>query len=93
MTIIQYVVVDDWQGLYINGDLKIEGHEISMYQAIHIVAKYCLDTNKVRIEKIYLNQEWVEDNGNLPNKFSEIPQEMFEERRVGYENGSKKEIN
>lgn len=92
MVVIQYVVADDWQGLYVNEYLKIEGHDISMYQALNIVAKYCIGADDVRIEKNYVNQEWMEDNGNLPNKYAEIPKEMIECEGVSswYEDSGKR---
>lgn len=79
MTDIKYVVGEDWQGLYVNSWLKIEGHTIPTYQAIHIIAKSCY--GDIQTEEILVNQEWLEEQGNLPNRFSDIPENVIEKRR------------
>lgn len=76
MTDIKYVTSEDWQGIYINGWLAIEGHEIQTYQAMHIVAKSCKGKN-VKIEEIHVDKHWLEDVGNLPNKLDDIPSEYI----------------
>jgi hypothetical protein len=64
---------DDWQGMYVNGTLKEEGHEvriddISKYTPISEIKVFCLS---------YYGTEELEDFGSLPNKLSEIPSDWF----------------
>ncbi len=63
----KYILVrcDDWEGLYKNGELLDEGHDIDL-------AKH------LGIERVYVNQEWVEEKVNFPNKLSDIPEEVIE---------------
>lgn len=77
---IKYVRSEDWQGLYVNGWLKIEGHSISTYQVIYIVASYLKEAKDFTLEELVVNQEWMEEQGDLPNKFYGIPEEAIEWR-------------
>ena len=75
MNKIVVVDSDDWQGMYVNGVLKEEGHElriddISKYTPISEIKEFCLS---------YYGTEELEDFGSLPNKLSEIPSDWFDE--------------
>lgn len=36
MNEVIFVFCDDWQAIYINGELKIEGHEITAWDALKL---------------------------------------------------------
>ena len=40
---IKYVEGDDWAGLYINGNLKCEGHRIRINEGIEAIRDYVND--------------------------------------------------
>lgn len=76
---IKYVLGEDWEGIYINDWLKIEGHDVSTFQAIYIVASYMKEFNDFKIKVLTVNQEWLEDQGSFPIAFENIPKESVME--------------
>jgi hypothetical protein len=59
---------DDWQGLYIDGRLKTEGHKISVCD----FATHVCDLGKFEFDGEDADQDWLEDRGSLPKNLSEV---------------------
>ena len=75
MNKIVIIYGDDWHGMYVNGVLKEERHElriddISKYTPISKIKEFGLN---------YYGIEELEDFARLPNKLSEIPSDWFDE--------------
>ena len=61
---------DDWEGLYIDGTLVAQDHQVS----IHNLAA-ALD---IEIEEIHVSYEYLGGEvSHLPEKFSKIPKKYF----------------
>ncbi|TCJ00008.1 hypothetical protein [Cytobacillus praedii] len=61
----------DWEGLYVDGILDIEGHSLSNYDWIDLITRH---NYIVSIEQFYINGELLEEIGaSFPYKLSEIP--------------------
>jgi hypothetical protein len=71
---IVVVCADDWQGLYVNGNLVNEDHKIRIGDLAS-----CTPIGTVTIK--YLNDkgcEWLENKGSFPsNLLSKIPKKYF----------------
>lgn len=80
---IIYISADDWCGIYVNNDLVIENHSIDFVYGMKFIAKYISDNgievNQFIFEKYEIDQEWIEDMGNLPDDFSDIPTDILTE--------------
>lgn len=81
---VNYCVADDWQGIYVNGDLKGEEHEIDLMESLTIIAEHWLSGDTLEVSKLYIDQDWIEDCGSFPRLFSDIPNEAvtFDEKIV-----------
>lgn len=78
MVIIKFVSADDWQGIYVHNDLVIQQHSIDALTGIkaisdYIVIKLGFNFNHFTIEEYKIDSEWLEEYGELPGKFDEIP--------------------
>ena len=70
-TINEIAVVDgdDWLGLYVNGELKLEGHGRSRHADILAFgAEYAPYT----VRLIFADLEWMERVGSLPPTLAEV---------------------
>ena len=80
---ITYIFADDWCGIYVNNDLVIENHSIDFVYGMKFIAKYISDNgievNQFIFEKYEIDQEWIENMGNLPDDFSERPTDILTE--------------
>lgn len=65
----------DWEGLYINGVLKTEGHRL----ALSIILGLLVGRILTSYNEYVIDQEWLEGEagGSLPTKFSAIPSEYL----------------
>jgi hypothetical protein len=61
---IVYGEEGDWEGLYIDGKLVYEGHEIPRHVLFEKMGIQCTDRQCA--------DGWLEERGNLPNKLSEV---------------------
>lgn len=61
---ITFVDGDDWKGLYIDGKLFMEGHELTIYDV--------LDAIDVKYKYIEPDLDWLAHNGSLPEKLSDV---------------------
>lgn len=62
---------DDWEGLYVDGELVEQGHTVSRDSFMG------LDS----YETIDVDQEWADSVGHYPEFFSDIPAEAFYDPR------------
>ena len=62
-----FVCGDDWSGFYINDVLKLEGHKITPEDILEIL--------EIDFERFHVNQEWLEDLGNLPKNIKDVVKE------------------
>lgn len=67
---------EDWEGLYINGKLKVEAHEILAEEALEIVFDF-IDEGKTledsHFMRVDVDQNWLEEQDSLPNNYMDIP--------------------
>lgn len=61
---IKIVDGDDWSGLYINGELKDEGHSLRVSEVLEILG--------FKVETFEADYDWLEEMGSLPKKFSQV---------------------
>ena len=54
----------DWEGLYINGKLKFEGHEIRREDLLEVL--------DIDIEERDAEENWLENRGNLPEYLKDV---------------------
>lgn len=77
---IQIVTGEDWQGLYINNVLEEDRHSLSINVVIKRIADYI---NQLGIEDgiscyfYEIDQEWMEEQGELPQDFNDIPKDCL----------------
>lgn len=74
----KFVKGEDWQGLFIDGDLRLEEHELETIDVLKEIAWSWRDGYKLSVKVYEVNQDWLEDEGNFPNKFSAIPVNQIE---------------
>jgi hypothetical protein len=61
---IKVVSADDWTGLYIDGKLKLENHNLHWDEI--------LDAIGVDYESDVIDEDWMEANGRLPENLSDV---------------------
>ena len=61
---VNIVYADDWQGIYIDGKLKLEGHKIELFQFADIIG--------LELEEFEASYKWLINSGRLPEDFSEV---------------------
>lgn len=79
--IIDIIKADDWEGLYVDGTLCTESHRIDLEDILECV-KHKVDTLDDGITAFeyaitYINQEWMEEMGSLPQLIEDIPDEAI----------------
>ncbi len=67
MVKISIVYGDDWVGLYIDGKLAYDNHQIN--------AEDLLDVLKIDYESFSCDLEWLEERGCLPDDLDEVKKE------------------
>ena len=65
---VTLVDADDWEGLYINGQLVEEHHHVRTVDVLKHLGILC--------EVIYPDQAWLEERGSLPMNLAEVPSEV-----------------
>lgn len=61
---------DDWQGLYIDGVLRIENHRLDVVDLLHVVKLYVKGPFDVECKEVCC--DWIEDRGSFPRNISEV---------------------
>jgi hypothetical protein len=65
------VYADDWQGLYANGKLILQGHSLRPSEILEWLAGYG-PLEVVSYDVRPANDEWLNDLGRLPEDLSEV---------------------
>jgi len=68
---IEIIADDDWQGLYLDGTLRIQGDSISIIDVLH-----ALDIN---YSQQVVDREWLDEHGYFPNQLAQIPLKLRKE--------------
>ena len=55
---------DDWKGIYIDGQLKFEGHSIRPMDLLGVLA--------IGYEEFECDIAWLEDRGNVPKNLTDV---------------------
>jgi hypothetical protein len=55
---------DDWEGLYIDGELEVEAHRLSVEDVLAVLGIYA--------EYITCDQDWLFDRGYLPSDLKDV---------------------
>ena len=79
---VKYVVGEDWEGIYINNVLTDEGHRIRFKDGFEIICKHINElesVNNIQFSTYDIDQDWLEDQGSLPEKFEDISEDVLEE--------------
>lgn len=53
-----------WEGLYINGELKYQGHEVTPYAI--------LDSLGIETERLKADYNWLTERGRLPDRLEDV---------------------
>lgn len=61
---IAFVDADDWQGIYINGKLVREGHQIRQDDLLDILG--------IKAQYLYADDAWLAERGRLPEHLEEV---------------------
>lgn len=74
-TAIVIVKADDWKGIYFDGKLQEQGHSLDLM--MDVLVPLC----GLRIghtEQRWVNDDWLETEGDLPQLLSDIPAGAWE---------------
>ena len=69
MNIVHHVMADDWEGIYINKKLIVEGHRISGTEMSRVLEQHQPFAPAIQV---YADDDWMYENGNLPEDFDEV---------------------
>ena len=61
---IQIVDTDDWQGLYVDGELMLEGHRLSVYDVLNVLGFVNVECPDVDMD--------LQRCASFPQKFSDL---------------------
>lgn len=61
---ITFVDSDDWEGLYINGELVLENHSLRIYDVLKALG--------IKYEVINADDDWLASCGNLPENLTDV---------------------
>lgn len=78
---VKYVIGEDWEGIYIQGLLRDEGHKIRFKDGFAFVCDYINqigNVDHIEFSTYSIEQEWLENEGSLPEYFSDIPCDVIE---------------
>lgn len=65
---LELVVGDDWEGLYVDGRLACEGHSVTLQDLARVVGLQLVCSD--------VDGQWLDDQGQLPELLSEIPEKV-----------------
>lgn len=74
---IKLVTSDDWQGLYINDELDLENHLLSVEDVLKELYN-CLE-DFCTLSFYGIDQDYMEEIGDLPSDFNDINMEYLKE--------------
>ena len=73
---VKYVLGEDWEGIYIQDKLIEEGHRIRFRDGFEAFCEYFNNVegaNAIEFSTYDIDQDWLEDEGSLPEYFESIP--------------------
>ena len=73
MNSIVHMQSSDHEWLYLNGEFFADGHRISS-EAWFVLGQICTGMSYQLIKHYTVNEEYIEENGDLPFEFNEIPE-------------------
>ena len=79
---IKYVIGEDWEGLYIRNVLVDEGHRIRFDDGFKFICNhinYVKGVESIQFSIYGIDQDWLEDQGSMPEKFKDIPNVLLKE--------------
>ena len=68
MTLIRFVRGEDWQGLYIDGLLALEGHILDAHDVLLALQK----VSRFDLQSVTVNDAWMCEQGRLPVHFHKV---------------------
>jgi len=72
MTKIVFVAGEDWQGVYVNGELATENHSVMRYYEMEPVFRLIAGVELSRIPQTSALDEYLYENGSLPDTLDEL---------------------
>lgn len=66
---VTLVRVDDWEALYVDGEVQLQNHSIDANQVLDILAEHML----INHESFWVDGDWVESQGWMPENLEDIP--------------------
>lgn len=69
---IVFVSGDDWEGMYLDGELVDEGHSLNVFKVLEKLGL----AHEIRD----LDSEWIEERGSLPDYLKDV---MFDGEDLG----------
>ena len=71
---IAIVQFEDWEGVYLDGKMFDQNHSIDYTNLLeNLIGQKISNVIIYNIE----DEEWIENNGRLPNEFSDIPEDIL----------------
>lgn len=67
---IIFVCADDWEGIYVDGELKAEGHSLTKHDILTAVGQ----TNYISIEA---DEEWLDKECYLPLNLKDVKHKVY----------------
>lgn len=74
--VLTIVSGDDWSSVFINYKKEFSGHDVPEHVFIKLINEYGPEI----AESFYMTdkgQEWLDNNGDFPDSFYDIPKEYF----------------
>ena len=60
---------DDWQGLYVDGMLAAEDHNVSASEALKVVSVYSC---KFSFKEVIVDYDWLANQGSMPDSEEDL---------------------
>jgi hypothetical protein len=64
---ITLVCGDDWKGLYYNGELECEGHDVQVEELMDAASM-----GKFNFDRVWADDDWLQREGNLPRYLKDV---------------------
>lgn len=68
MSIMTIIRGDDWEGVYIDGELETEGHSLETPETVRLAIRR--NVSEVMVKECDIS--WLHDEGNLPNDIADV---------------------
>lgn len=75
---IDFCETDDWQGVYINGEIHMENHSLSTADWLQLLITVLIDEGSPVVRRHYVDYDWIESGGHFPRLFEEFPEDVLE---------------